>query len=38
MSDDKSLDAYQEALMAEECILVDNRDANIGHASKRDCE
>ena len=32
-----ALDPYQEALLAEKCILVDENDREIGHASKREC-
>ena len=31
------MDPYQEALLAEKCILVDENDREIGHASKREC-
>jgi isopentenyl-diphosphate delta-isomerase len=31
------LDPAQEALLAERCILVDERDRAVGEASKRDC-
>ena len=31
------MNPYQEALLAEKCILVDENDREIGHASKREC-
>ena len=32
-----ALDPYQEALLAEKCILVDENDREVGHASKKEC-
>ena len=32
-----ALDPYQEALLAEKCILVNENDIEIGSATKREC-